>query len=211
MRSMINTPALQAPLNNLCSVVVLNIGGCPKTAVSGDDMNNIDLANLIRQADIQPVRKLWAMVLMLALKDKASEVRYEPWRNKDTLRYRVGGVYYEMIPPPRSLASEMVKTILTLDQPPPPLLENWRTRWARMFRRWADSLDPPLPAPSGCVEYLLSNCGTINVRATPAADDEKWVGVVVQLHPNDQASDLARSLLEKLYRSSRTNTDDHLE
>ena len=65
---------------------------------------SIDLASLAEIADAAPVRKLINMVFLLAIKDKASDIHFEPFEDEYKMRYRCDGTLYEMVPPPRHLA-----------------------------------------------------------------------------------------------------------
>ena len=62
-------------------------------------------------AEAAPVRKLLNMVLLLAIKDKASDIHFEPFEEEYKMRYRVDGVLYELVPPPRHLASAIASRI----------------------------------------------------------------------------------------------------
>src|SRR4029079_10749644 len=65
-----------------------------------------------------PVRKLLNMVMLLAIKDRASDIHFEPFEEEYKLRYRCDGVMYEMIPPPRHLANAIatrIKVMANLD------------------------------------------------------------------------------------------------
>ena len=69
-------------------------------------------------AEAAPVRKLLNMVLLLAIKDKASDIHFEPFEEEYKMRYRVDGVLYELVPPPRHLApaiSSRIKVMSNLD------------------------------------------------------------------------------------------------
>jgi type IV pilus assembly protein PilB len=44
--------------------------------------------------------KLINLVLLQAIKDKASDIHFEPFEDEFKLRYRIDGVLYEMMPPP---------------------------------------------------------------------------------------------------------------
>jgi type IV pilus assembly protein PilB len=69
-------------------------------------------------AEAAPVRKLLNMVLLLAIKDKASDIHFEPFEDEYKMRYRVDGVLYELVPPPRHLApaiSSRIKVMSNLD------------------------------------------------------------------------------------------------
>jgi type IV pilus assembly protein PilB len=80
--------------------------------------NTIDLEAIEEMAEAAPVRKLLNMVLLLAIKDKASDIHFEPFEEEYKMRYRVDGVLYELVPPPRHLApaiSSRIKVMANLD------------------------------------------------------------------------------------------------
>jgi type IV pilus assembly protein PilB len=69
-------------------------------------------------ADSAPVRKLLNMVLLLAIKDHASDVHFEPFEEEFRIRIKADGVLYEMVPPPRHLAfaiTTRIKVMANLD------------------------------------------------------------------------------------------------
>jgi len=79
---------------------------------------NIDLESLKEAADSNPVRKLINLVLLQAIKDKASDIHFEPFENEFKMRYRIDGVLYEMMPPPAHIApaiSSRIKVMANLD------------------------------------------------------------------------------------------------
>ena len=67
--------------------------------------STIDLEAIEEMAEAAPVRKLLNMVLLLAIKDKASDIHFEPFEEEYKMRYRVDGILYELVPPPRHLGS----------------------------------------------------------------------------------------------------------
>ncbi len=80
--------------------------------------NTIDLEAISEMAEAAPVRKLLNMVLLLAIRDKASDIHFEPFEDEYKMRYRVDGVLYELVPPPRHLApaiSSRIKVMANLD------------------------------------------------------------------------------------------------
>jgi type IV pilus assembly protein PilB len=80
--------------------------------------NTIDLEAIEEMAEAAPVRKLLNMVLLLAIKDKASDIHFEPFEEEYKMRYRVDGVLYELVPPPRHLApaiASRIKVMANLD------------------------------------------------------------------------------------------------
>ena len=55
---------------------------------------------------------------MQAIRDKASDVHFEPFENEYKMRYRIDGVLYEMVPPPKHIAaalSSRIKVMASLD------------------------------------------------------------------------------------------------
>ena len=80
--------------------------------------NSIDLDDALELANSQPVRKLINMVLLMAIRDHASDIHFEPFEDEYKMRYRCDGVLYEMVPPPRHLASAIasrIKVMANLD------------------------------------------------------------------------------------------------
>ncbi len=77
----------------------------------GDDDESIDLAVLLEAAEDNKVKRLLNLVLMQAIKDKASDVHFEPFETEFKMRYRIDGVLYEMVPPPKHLALPIVSRI----------------------------------------------------------------------------------------------------
>ncbi len=78
----------------------------------------LDLTSVEALADSAPVRKLLNMVLLLAIKDHASDLHFEPFENEFKIRIRADGVLYEMVPPPRHLAfaiTTRIKVMADLD------------------------------------------------------------------------------------------------
>jgi type IV pilus assembly protein PilB len=84
----------------------------------GKRETSIDIASVEEMANAAPVRKLVNMVLLMGIKDHASDVHFEPFEDEYKMRYRCDGVLYEMVPPPRHLAtaiSSRIKVMSNLD------------------------------------------------------------------------------------------------
>lgn len=64
----------------------------------------IDIGTMHELVDSAPVRKLLNMVLLLAIKDHASDIHFEPFEDEFRIRIKADGVLFEMVPPPRHLA-----------------------------------------------------------------------------------------------------------
>jgi type IV pilus assembly protein PilB len=80
--------------------------------------NAFDLTSVEALADSAPVRKLLNMVLLLAIKDHASDLHFEPFESEFKIRIKADGVLYEMVPPPRHLAfaiTTRIKVMANLD------------------------------------------------------------------------------------------------
>jgi len=78
----------------------------------------LDLSGAEALADSAPVRKLLNMVLLMAIKDHASDLHFEPFENEFKIRLRSDGILYEMVPPPRHLAfaiTTRIKVMANLD------------------------------------------------------------------------------------------------
>ena len=79
---------------------------------------SIDLDVLRELADSNPVKKLLNLVLLQAIRDKASDIHFEPFEDEFKMRYRIDGVLYEMVPPPRHIAlaiASRIKVMSNLD------------------------------------------------------------------------------------------------
>jgi len=79
---------------------------------------SIDLDELKELSESNPVKKLLNLVLLQAIRDKASDIHFEPFENEYKMRYRIDGVLYEMIPPPKHIAaalSSRIKVMASLD------------------------------------------------------------------------------------------------
>lgn len=77
-----------------------------------------DITSAEALADSAPVRKLLNMILLLAIKDHASDIHFEPFEDEFRVRIKADGVLYEMVPPPRHLAfaiTTRIKVMANLD------------------------------------------------------------------------------------------------
>jgi type IV pilus assembly protein PilB len=78
----------------------------------------MDLTSVEAMADSEPVRKLLNMVLLMAIRDHASDLHFEPFEDEFRIRIKADGVLYEMVPPPRHLAfaiTTRIKVMANLD------------------------------------------------------------------------------------------------
>ena len=69
-------------------------------------------------AESAPVRKLLNMVLLMAIRDSASDIHFEPFEHEFRIRMKADGVLQEMVPPPKHLAfaiTTRIKVMANLD------------------------------------------------------------------------------------------------
>lgn len=79
---------------------------------------SIDLDEIREMAESSPVKKLVNLVLLQAIRDKASDVHFEPFEDEFKMRYRIDGVLFEMVPPPKHVAmaiASRIKVMANLD------------------------------------------------------------------------------------------------
>lgn len=89
-----------------------------KRAISLMDNEKFNLTDMEALAESAPVRKLLNMVLLMAIKDQASDIHFEPFEDEFRIRIKAEGVLYEMVPPPRHLAfaiTTRIKVMANLD------------------------------------------------------------------------------------------------
>jgi len=85
-----------------------------KTAIKGEG----DVDKLKEIASQAPVVKLLNMVLLRAVREKASDIHFEPFENDYKIRYRIDGVCYDAAHPPKDLnlaISSRIKVMANLD------------------------------------------------------------------------------------------------
>ncbi len=79
---------------------------------------SVDLDAVLEASEDNKVIKLLNLVLLQAIKDRASDIHFEPFEDEFKMRYRIDGVLYEMVPPPRHLGpaiTSRVKVMANLD------------------------------------------------------------------------------------------------
>jgi len=78
----------------------------------------ISLDDVEALAESAPVRKLLNMVLLMAIRDGASDIHFEPFEHEFRIRIKSDGVLQEMVPPPKHLAfpiTTRIKVMANLD------------------------------------------------------------------------------------------------
>ncbi|EDY81588.1 GSPII_E N-terminal domain family [Verrucomicrobiia bacterium DG1235] len=76
-----------------------------------DEMSPDDLLGMAGET---PIIRFVNLVLAQAIKDKASDIHFEPFEKEFKIRYRIDGALYEMSPPPRELAVPIISRVKVL-------------------------------------------------------------------------------------------------
>jgi type IV pilus assembly protein PilB len=90
----------------------------PELAKFQNRGESIDIDELRELADSTGVKKLLNLVLLQAIRDKSSDIHFEPFEHEFKMRYRIDGVLFEMVPPPKHVAmavSSRIKVMANLD------------------------------------------------------------------------------------------------
>ena len=77
---------------------------------------SLSLDALIAKAEEAPVVKLVDLILRQAIKDRASDIHIEPFKEKISIRYRIDGVLYEIPPPARHLFLAIISRVKILSK-----------------------------------------------------------------------------------------------
>jgi len=92
--------------------ILAELGGDEKiteeSLVAAETSDEDLLAGLANEA---PIVRFVNLVLFQAVKDRASDIHFEPFETEFRIRYRVDGALYEMSPPPKHLALPVVSRI----------------------------------------------------------------------------------------------------
>jgi type IV pilus assembly protein PilB len=76
--------------------------------VSRDTVEEVNLDQLAASSEEAPVIKLANLILVQAVKDRASDVHIEPFERALRLRYRIDGVLTDATPPPKQMQLGLV-------------------------------------------------------------------------------------------------------
>jgi len=93
------------------ATIMAELGESDELAALAGRGESIDLEELTQAAEDNKVVRLVNLVLLQAIKDKASDIHFEPFEAEFKMRYRIDGILYEMIPPPRHLALPIISRI----------------------------------------------------------------------------------------------------
>jgi type IV pilus assembly protein PilB len=87
------------------------LAGVGKEGAGEKLRESLDAAQIEADVNAGPVVKLLNMILIQAIRDRASDIHLEPFEHEFKVRYRVDGVLYEMMPPPIHLARAVISRV----------------------------------------------------------------------------------------------------
>lgn len=111
----------------------------------------LDLTDIAGIWGLPPHSRIVILVILLAIKDRANEVRFEAWTDdagerQCRMSYVVDGISYDLVPPPGVLAPPMIRDLKQLGG-----LLSWRGRIGDALGSLASRIDgkPAVEAASG--------------------------------------------------------------
>lgn len=90
------------------------IGDLQTQAEGTSEATELSDADLEKMAGQTPIIHFVNLVLGQAIRDKASDVHFEPFEHEFKIRYRIDGALYEMAPPPKALALPIISRVKVL-------------------------------------------------------------------------------------------------
>jgi type IV pilus assembly protein PilB len=147
--------------------------------VTQEAAETTDLAQLAASSEEGPVIKLANLILVQAIKDRASDIHIEPFENMVRLRYRVDGALMDMPPPPKNLQvalTSRIKVMSSLDIAERRLPQDGRMR-VRVGGRDVDLRVSFLPTVHGekCVLRVLDKSNLSASMDKLGIDKETYV------------------------------------
>ena len=82
-----------------------------EVAIKKETETKLSLDNLVASAEKAPVINLTDLLILQAVKDRASDIHIEPFEEKISIRFRIDGVLYEMPPPDKSMLLPLISRL----------------------------------------------------------------------------------------------------
>jgi type IV pilus assembly protein PilB len=95
--------------NSSVDEILEDLGGSVNEAE--EELSESDLTEIANQT---PIIRFVNLVLQQAIKDKASDIHFEPFEEEFRIRYRIDGALYEMAPPPKRLSIPVISRVKVL-------------------------------------------------------------------------------------------------
>ncbi|MFO0795070.1 MAG: ATPase, T2SS/T4P/T4SS family [Candidatus Brocadiaceae bacterium] len=90
--------------------LLLEFGGeCVSLETTKDDY--IDIEELRKLSDAAPIKKWVGLMLLDAVSDKASDIHFESFEDGFKVRYRIDGILYEKISPPKQMGIPIISRL----------------------------------------------------------------------------------------------------
>jgi len=169
----------------------------------------IDIGNVETLDDADPAErglKLWSMVLLLAIRDMATVIRFEPHRGKRSLIYRVNGLYQDLMSPPLEMADELIEQIEDLIK-----FGESKRRLARLMR-WLFERDGTVSTmvPKALVELKIGDQSVDAIVTVPLTKYGKSVIIYVvdsteNVKAHSAASRTATEFFKRMFGSKGQN------
>ena len=81
-----------------------------------DDVGAGEVSDLARQSEEAPVVRLVNLILVDAIKKGASDIHIEPYEKQMRVRYRIDGVLYEQMKPPKKLKAALISRVKIMSE-----------------------------------------------------------------------------------------------
>ncbi len=91
--------------------ILKDVNASEEVELAKDKDDEINLDRLVESSGEAPVIKLVNLILVQAVKDRASDIHLEPFEKSLRLRYRIDGMLYDSAAPPKSLQAAITSRI----------------------------------------------------------------------------------------------------
>ncbi len=85
--------------------------GTGQVVSGGTAEDQLTAEDIEAMASEAPIIRFVNLVLSQAIRDKASDIHFEPFETEFKIRYRIDGALYEMAPPPKNLALPIISRL----------------------------------------------------------------------------------------------------
>lgn len=86
-------------------------GNAAENEGDGISAPSAEVNDLLAAGDAAPATKLVNAILLQAVRENASDIHFEPFASKTTVRFRIDGVLYERAAPPKHLEAALVSRL----------------------------------------------------------------------------------------------------
>ncbi len=97
--------------SQLKSAVAASYEKTGEVVVKKESETKLSLDNLVASAEKAPVINLTDLLILQAVKDRASDIHIEPFEDHLSIRFRIDGVLYEVPPPDKSMVLPLISRL----------------------------------------------------------------------------------------------------